>query len=133
MISVSITTSDDITYTADLDTDTNTVTICRIDQGERIWAGDGTWDSGITECAANIGDEAYALLDAAIVDSIQAGGEKKVTKITTARSRMYSDVAICRVDAAGHRDGFEDLRVTHAADATDDEINADINAAVAAA
>ena len=52
--------------------------------------------------------------------------------ITTARSRMYSDVAICRVDAAGHRDGFEDLRVTHAADATDDDINADIDAAVAA-
>lgn len=56
--------------------------------------------------------------------------EIEITKITTARSRMYSDVGICRVDDAGHRDGFEALRVTHASDATDDEIRADIDAAV---
>lgn len=70
MITVTITTSDDITYTADLDTDTNTVRICYLDQGQRIWAGDGKWDNGITDCTADLGDEAYALLDDAIQDAM---------------------------------------------------------------
>lgn len=50
-------------YTATLDRTTGTV---RID-GPEAWAGDGRWDgASIVDCAANLGDDAWDALDAAL-------------------------------------------------------------------
>jgi len=65
---VTITTSSDITYRASID-ETKAVSIDRQQNGEWIWAGDGRWDNGtIADCTADLGDEAYGLLDDALVE-----------------------------------------------------------------
>lgn len=48
--------------------DDGKVTISYCDGGQWIWAGDGKWDGEIIDCAADLGDEAYRLLDAALAE-----------------------------------------------------------------
>lgn len=59
----------DVDYIARLDTDSDEVTILRTD-GEGmplIRCGTGTWRNGrIDDCPANLGDEVYEALDAAL-------------------------------------------------------------------
>ena len=57
-------------YTATIDTDTMRVSISR-ETGE--WSGDGRWNPDsceIVDCAADLGDDAYAEIDCAIIDAI---------------------------------------------------------------
>ena len=56
-----------------------------------------------------------------------------ITKITTDKSGLYSDVTICQEQSDGSRDGYETLRVTHAVDASATDRATDIDAAVATA
>ena len=65
MKTATITTADGKTYRATI-LDDERVTIDYRDGCEWIWAGDGKWDDGITDCAADLGDEAYEMLDEAL-------------------------------------------------------------------
>lgn len=68
-IEVKITTSDDITYRATVSTD-GKVSIDQQQPGMWLWAGDGKWDGSITDSAADLGDEAYEMLDEAIEEAL---------------------------------------------------------------
>lgn len=44
----------------------------RMDDARWEWCGNGTWDGGVTNCAARLGDGVYQAIDDAIDDAILA-------------------------------------------------------------
>lgn len=68
MKTATITTTDNNTYRASLDPETKCVRISYRQGSDWIWAGDGKWDGGIADCAADLGDEAYEMLDEALAE-----------------------------------------------------------------
>ena len=68
-MTVQITTEAGDTYKADLFGDR--IEIYRVKPGINIWSGQGRWTGArIVDVAADIGDEAYDLLDEALAEAV---------------------------------------------------------------
>jgi hypothetical protein len=66
---VTITTDSGQTYRATLEE--GVVSISYEDNERWLWAGEGTWDgTGIAHCNADLGEDGYELLNAAISDAL---------------------------------------------------------------
>lgn len=108
---VQITTSEDVTYRATLSPD-GAVSIDRQEPGMWLWAGDGKWDgASIADCSADLGDEAYEMLDEALSD--EAEEIEQPTKTLTFGDGYGREVS---VKAVGHEQIDEAQAIWDAAD-----------------
>lgn len=94
------------TFTARV-TAANEISICR----DNIWAGNGHWDNGITDCDANLGEGVYAALEDAISEEMDTyviatdAGHMTIT----AMSPDHAAVVYARISRIADIESADDL------------------------